>query len=77
MLILCGSLISLMKAQTLDYGSPLYGRRTAQIKLKQIAFKHYGEFYGNMTTEQLIPFYAVTGGVPKYIEVFRGYNDVY
>ncbi|MBQ4269533.1 MAG: AAA family ATPase [Clostridia bacterium] len=77
MLILCGSLISLMKSQTLDYGSPLYGRRTAQIKLKQIAFKHYGEFYENMTAEELIPFYAVTGGVPKYIEVFRGYNDVY
>lgn len=77
MLILCGSLISLMKSQTLDYGSPLYGRRTAQIKLKQIAFKHYGEFYGEMTAEQLIPFYAVTGGVPKYIEVFQGYNDVY
>ena len=77
MLILCGSLISLMKSQTLDYGSPLYGRRTAQIKLKQIAFKHYGEFYNDMTAEQLIPFYAVTGGVPKYIEVFQGYNDVY
>lgn len=77
MLILCGSLISLMKSQTLDYGSPLYGRRTAQIKLKQIAFKHYGEFYENMTAEQLVPFYAVTGGVPKYIEVFQGYNDVY
>ena len=55
MLILCGSLISLMKSQTLDYGSPLYGRRTAQIKLKQIAFTHYHEFYGNMTAEQLIP----------------------
>lgn len=77
MLILCGSLISLMKSQTLDYGSPLYGRRTAQIKLKQIAFKHYGEFYNDMTAEQLIPFYAVTGGVPKYIEVFQGYKDVY
>ena len=72
MLILCGSLISLMKSQTLDYGSPLYGRRTAQIKLKQIAFKHYGEFYNDITAEQLVPFYAVTGGVPKYIEVFQG-----
>ena len=77
MLILCGSLISLMKSQTLDYGSPLYGRRTAQIKLKQITFNHYGEFYNDMTAEQLVPFYAVTGGVPKYIEVFQGYKDVY
>ena len=36
MLILCGSLISLMQQQTLDYSSPLYGRRTAQIRLRQI-----------------------------------------
>ena len=41
MLILCGSLVSLMKSQTLDYSSPLYGRRTGQIKLKQIPFSHY------------------------------------
>ena len=27
MVILCGSLISMMQSQTLDYGSPLYGRR--------------------------------------------------
>ena len=38
MLILCGSLITMMKEQTLEYSSPLYGRRTAQIKLKQIPF---------------------------------------
>ena len=31
MVILCGSLISMMESQTLAYSSPLYGRRTAQI----------------------------------------------
>ena len=41
MLILCGSLITMMKEQTLEYSSPLYGRRTAQIKLKQIPFSYY------------------------------------
>lgn len=77
MLILCGSLVSLMKSQTLDYGSPLYGRRTAQIKLGQIAFKHYHEFYDGKTNGELLPFYAVTGGVPKYIEAFKGYDDIF
>ena len=38
MVVLCGSLISMMESQTLAYGSPLYGRRTAQIRLKQIPF---------------------------------------
>ena len=34
MVILCGSLITMMESQTLSYSSPLYGRRTAQIKLE-------------------------------------------
>lgn len=77
MLILCGSLISLMKQQTLDYSSPLYGRRTAQIKLKQIEFKHYHEFFGNLNEEQLVQLYSITGGVPKYIEAFVNEEDIY
>ncbi len=77
MLILCGSLVSLMKSQTLDYSSPLYGRRTGQIKLKQIPFRYYHEFFGKQSSDKLLPFYAVTGGVPKYIEAFCGYTDVY
>lgn len=77
MLILCGSLVSLMKSQTLDYSSPLYGRRTGQIKLKQIPFNHYHAFFEGRTNNGLLPFYAVTGGVPKYIEAFSGYTDIY
>lgn len=77
MLILCGSLVTLMKQQTLEYSSPLYGRRTAQIKLKQIRFSYYGEFFPSLSEEELIPFYAVTGGVPKYVESFENSGDVY
>ena len=77
MFIICGSYISLMKSQALDYSSPLYGRRTAQIRLRQIDFSHYHEFYNNKPQDDLIPFYAVTGGVPKYIEVFDSYTDIY
>lgn len=77
MLILCGSLVTLMKQQTLEYSSPLYGRRTAQIKLKQIRFSHYGEFYPSLSEEDLIPFYAVTGGVPKYVESFENVDNIY
>ncbi len=77
MLVLCGSLVSLMKSQTLDYNNPLYGRKTAQIKLKQIPFKHYHEFYEGKSDNELLPFYALTGGVPKYIETFQGHDDIY
>ncbi len=77
MVILCGSLISLMEAQTLAYASPLYGRRTGQIKLKQISFEHYREFFPNKSYKELIEYYSITGGVPKYIELFRDCDDIY
>ena len=77
MLILCGSHISMMESQTLAYTSPLYGRRTGQIRLKQIPFSYYNEFFTDKTKKQLIPYYAVTGGIPKYIELFYDAEDIY
>ena len=77
MVILCGSLISMMESQTLAYGSPLYGRRTAQIRLKQIPFGYYHEFFPDKSRRELIEMYAVTGGVPKYIELFSESKDIY
>ena len=70
MLILCGSLIGMMRKHALSYESPLYGRRTAQIRLTPLTFT-------DVHTAQPQPFekaveqYAVTGGVPKYLEFFR------
>ena len=77
MVILCGSLISMMVSQTLDYNSPLYGRRTAQICLKQIPFKYYREFFPDRTEQECIEMYSVTGGVPKYIGVFAAEEDIF
>lgn len=75
--ILCGSLITMMESQTLNYASPLYGRRTAQIKLKQIPFRYYQGFFQNLSRRELVERYSVTGGVPKYIELFDSQSDVY
>lgn len=77
MVILCGSLISMMESQTLAYGSPLYGRRTAQIRLKQIPFAYYHNFFPGKSRKELIELYAITGGVPKYIELFFEDKDIY
>lgn len=77
MVILCGSLISMMVSQTLAYDSPLYGRRTAQIRLKQIPFCYYHEFFPHKNRKELIDMYAITGGVPKYIELFSESEDIY
>lgn len=77
MVILCGSLISMMVSQTLSYNSPLYGRRTAQIRLKQIPFRYYQKFCPGLSRRERIERYAVTGGVPKYIESFSDCTDIF
>jgi len=78
MVILCGSLINMMESQTLNYNSPLYGRRTGQIKLKQIPFENYKDFFDvKLNGKELVEKYAITGGIPKYIESFRDNTDIF
>lgn len=77
MLILSGSLIHMMTSQVLSYDSPLYGRRTAQMKMGQIPFEYYKEFMPSLPKEELILYYSVTGGVPKYIELFQQSESIY
>lgn len=77
MLILCGSLVHMMESQVLSYTSPLYGRRTSQIRLGAIPFEHFSSFYPDASQAELLPLYAVTGGVPKYIELFQPRSDIY
>ena len=70
MLILSGSLIGMMQKHALSYDSPLYGRRTAQIRLAPLSFT---DIYAvqRLPFDQAVEQYAVTGGVPKYLEFFE------
>lgn len=70
MLILSGSLIGMMQKHALSYDSPLYGRRTSQIRLAPLPFT---DIYAvqNLSFTDAVKQYAVTGGVPKYLEFMR------
>lgn len=70
MLILCGSLTGMMKKHALSYDSPLYGRRTSQIRLMPLPFMDVYAVQGK-GFQQAVERYAVTGGVPKYMEFFQ------
>ena len=67
LVILCGSLINMMYSTTLSYNSPLYGRRTGQIKLDPVSFKYFHNFFPHVSDEKLIELYSVIGGIPKNI----------
>lgn len=75
MLILSGSLIGMMQKYALSYDSPLYGRRTSQMRLAPLPFTDVYENQ-NMTFDKAVEQYAVTGGVPKYLEFFTDGKDL-
>lgn len=70
-LIACGSIYNMMKRIFEDRKEPLFGRKTARINLKTFSIsvvkqilKDYNPEY---TSEDLLMFYAITGGVAKYV----------
>ncbi len=69
-LILSGSVISMMHSEILDYTAPLYGRRTINIHLKQLAFKYIKDFLPSVTKEDEMNIFASFGTVPKYLELY-------
>ena len=67
MLILCGSSMSYMEDHVLAYKAPLYGRRTAQIKLQPFDFGEACRCFANYSDEEKALAYGVMGGTPQYL----------
>lgn len=70
MLILSGSSMSFMERQVLGYQSPLYGRRTAQIKVMPFDYRESRGFVPDMGKEDAAVVYGITGGIPQYLIQF-------
>lgn len=67
MLILCGSSMSYMEDHVLAYKSPLYGRRTAQLKLLPFDFADTCRYFRNFSDEDKALIYGIVGGTPQYL----------
>jgi hypothetical protein len=76
MVILCGSLINMMTTQVLSYNSPLYGRRTSQMRLKPLSFSEVRKFFPEKSFAEQVELYSICGGVPKYLDFFRGKGTI-
>ena len=70
-LVLLGSSVSMMSSKVLSYSSPLYGRRTASIRLGPLKFHHLRGFFPKSSWEELVEIYGFAGGVPYYLEKVR------
>lgn len=67
MLILCGSSMSYMEDHVLAYKAPLYGRRTAQMKLLPFDFDETCRYFKNFSDEDKALIYGIVGGTPQYL----------
>ncbi len=66
-LILSGSSVSFMENEVLSAKSPLFGRRTAQLKLNPFHYVDSAKFVERYSFEEKALCYGITGGVPKYL----------
>ena len=67
MLILCGSSMSYMENHVLAYKAPLYGRRTAQMKIMPFDFEETCAYFRNLSDEDKALIYGIVGGTPQYL----------
>lgn len=67
MLILCGSSMSYMEDHVLSYKAPLYGRRTAQMKINPFDFKDTCRYFKHFSDEDKALIYGIVGGTPQYL----------
>lgn len=67
MLILCGSSMSYMEDHVLAYKAPLYGRRTAQMKIMPFDFEETCAYFRNLSDEDKALIYGIVGGTPQYL----------
>ena len=67
MLILCGSSMSYMEDKVLSYKAPLYGRRTAQMKILPFDFEETCEYLQDFSSDDKALIYGIVGGTPQYL----------
>ena len=76
MFILCGSALSFMEDKVLSEKSPLFGRRTAQIKLEAFNYIEAADFVPNYSNEDKAICYGITGGVAKYLSLIDNQKSI-
>jgi AAA+ ATPase superfamily predicted ATPase len=68
-LVLSGSSVGVVERAALSSSSPIFGRRTGQLKVKPFAFSCAKEFTPGWPCEDKVRAYAVFGGTPAYLSL--------
>lgn len=70
-MILCGSNQGFMESEVLGRKSPLFGRRTAQMKIGPLSYLEAREMMPTLDVQEAFRFYGCFGGVPYYLGMLR------
>jgi AAA+ ATPase superfamily predicted ATPase len=69
-LVLTGSMVGMMERDVLSYQAPLYGRASHLLKLQPLRYGVLAELFPDHTPAERVAIYAISGGVPAYLELF-------
>lgn len=69
-LVLCGSEVSVIEEVIDDSTKPLYGRKTAELKLLPFTYKEARDFFPNYSNSDALLAYSILGGIPLYLSLF-------
>jgi len=69
-LVVVGSSVGLMERIGISPSTPLFGRVTRVIELKELDYRSVRAFYPRSSEEDKVGYYAVLGGVPAYHKFF-------
>lgn len=72
LMILCGSNQGFMERKVLGEKSPLYGRRSAQMKLRPFDYLDAARLLPDCTPQERVSYYAAFGGTPYYLRALEG-----
>ncbi len=67
MVVLSGSYVSFMEDQLVSAKSPLYGRKTGQMKLNPLSFSEASEMFPDYSFHDRLRIYTICGGIPHYL----------
>lgn len=70
LLILCGSEVSVIEELFDTQSKPLYGRKTADLKLLPFTYKEARKFFPGYSNEEALTAYSILGGIPLYLSLF-------
>ncbi len=75
-LVICGSAVSFFEKELLAYRAPLFGRRTAELRLGLLRFLEAMDFTWKLSVKDSLLAYSVLGGTPAYLASAYGKSSV-